>query len=227
MLPCRGEDLEGGADGGGVGVASPDMAGTTPRRGRGPLRILGNVGVPDEVLVARLCAGDDQALAEIYRCHGALVFGVAQRTTGSRTMGEDVVQEVFCGLWSHPERFDPALGSLRSYLGMTAHRRAVDAVRADARRAGREQRAEVLDSSRRPDGTGPIEGLGVEEAINRAIGQLPEEQRAVVELAFRQGHTHTEIASALGVPEGTVKSRLRLARAKLVRSLADLAMEPA
>lgn len=211
----------------GAPVASPHSAGTTPLPKRVPVRILGTVPIPDEVLAARLRAGDDHALADIYRCHGALVFGVAHRTTGSRAMAEDVVQEVFCNLWSHPERFDPAMGSLRSYLGMTAHRRAVDAVRSDVRRAGREQRAEVLDVRRHQDGTGPIDGVGVEETIDRAIGQLPEDQRAVVELAFRQGRTHVEIARALGVPEGTVKSRLRLARAKLMRSLADLAMEPA
>lgn len=68
----------------GVGVAIPHMTGTTPLPTGRPVRILGTVPTPDAVLAARLRAGDDRALTDIYRRHGALVFGVAQRTTGSR-----------------------------------------------------------------------------------------------------------------------------------------------
>lgn len=205
---------------------TPQIPGRPPERSRGAIRILGSVRAPDEVLVARLRAGDDQALTEIYACYGALVFGVARRTTGSRMLAEDVVQEVFCALWTHPERFDPSRGSLRAYLGMAAHRRAVDALRADVRRTGRELRAEALDG-RRSDPAASTVGLGMEEAILQAIRGLPDDQRSVVELAFCQGRTHVEIAEALGIPAGTVKSRIRLARVKLMRSLADLAVEPA
>ena len=183
------------------------------------------VRAPDDVLSSRLLAGDDQALAEIFSCHAALVFGVARRITGSTAMAEDVVQEVFCGLWSHPQRYDPARGSLRSYLGMAAHRRALDAVRADARRLGREQRADALEGPQEPEDPSSAGGAAWDQSIRRAVDALPEDQRRVVELAFCEGLTHTEVAGALRIPEGTVKSRLRLARSKLVRSLADLSPE--
>jgi RNA polymerase sigma-70 factor (ECF subfamily) len=177
--------------------------------------------VDDRLCWVRLCAGDDSALAEIFDQHGALVLGVARRVTRSAAIAEDVLQDVFTSLWCQPERFDPDRGSLRAYLGVVTQRRAVDALRVAARRLAREERAEM----REPRTSDASDSPADVDTVRRAIAQLPTEQRRAVELAFWQGMTHREVARTLGVPEGTVKSRLRLAQAKLRESLAPLVME--
>jgi RNA polymerase sigma-70 factor (ECF subfamily) len=177
----------------------------------------------DGLLAARLRAGDDSALAEIFDQLGPLVFGLARRLTGSPAMAEDVMQEVFTVLWTQPDRFDPERGSLRAYLGVMSHRRAVDAVRRSSSRQRREDKVR---------GLGPIAGVqedtadatAISESVRTALARLPDDQRRVVELAFWQGMTHQEVARALGIPEGTVKSRLRLAQSKLRDRLSGLAM---
>jgi RNA polymerase sigma-70 factor, ECF subfamily len=155
-------------------------------------------GVQDGLLVKRLCSGDDTALAEVFDRYGPLVLG-------------------------HPERFDPERGTLRAYLGVLAHRRAVDAVRASVRRQTREERAEALDLLSNTED--PAEATALAESVRRAIERLPVDQRRAIELAFWQGMTQHEVADALGIPEGTVKSRLRLAQAKLRDWLEPLALE--
>ena len=178
----------------------------------------------DELLVARLMAGDEGALDDAFTLYAPVVFGLARRVTGSVSAAEDVVQEVFTALWRHPERFDPARGSLRGFLGVQAHRRAVDALRGDSRRRALEERHEILE----PTATCGADGMDsavVAEVVRTAIARLPEEQRRAVELAFWRGCTCREVADLLGISEGTVKSRLRLARAKLNEWLAALAVE--
>ena len=177
----------------------------------------------DALLVKRLCAGDDSALAEVFDRYGPLVLGLARRVTGNQATADDVLQEVFTALWCHPERFDPERGTLRAYLGVLAHRRAVDAVRASVRRRTREERVEVLDSLTLSGD--PAEAAAIAESVRQAIERLPEAQRRAIELAFWQGMTQHEVAHALGIPEGTVKSRLRLAQAKLRDWLEPLALE--
>jgi RNA polymerase sigma factor (sigma-70 family) len=179
--------------------------------------------VQDRVLSARLCAGDDSALTEVFDRFGPLVLGVARRVTGDKAMAEDVLQEVFTALWCKPHHFDPERGSLRAYLGILAQRRAIDAVRATVRRRTREQMVELLDLTRSQ--LDEADAAVTTETVRRAIAMLPFEQRRTIELSYWQGMTHREIARALGVAEGTVKSRVRLAQVKLREALAPLAME--
>ena len=173
----------------------------------------------DGVLMARMTAGDEDALAEAFDRYAPLVYGLARRVTGNGTAAEDVVQEVFTSLWSHPDRFDADRGSLRAFLGVQAYRRAVDSVRQDARRSAREgrQRDLVTTTDAVPDGADAKELM---EVIRQAIARLPDDQRRAVELAYFGGCTQRELASVLGIPEGTAKSRLRLAHAKLGQWLA-------
>jgi RNA polymerase sigma-70 factor, ECF subfamily len=143
-----------------------------------------------------------------------MVFGLARRLLGDRSVAEDVVQEVFVALWKYPERFSSERGSLRAYLGVQARRRAIDVLRSGRRRSLREQRQADLNTF----DTGPEGSLGVtelSEAVRDAISRLPEDQREAVELAYFGTLTQVEIARHLGIPEGTAKSRLRLAQAKL------------
>jgi RNA polymerase sigma-70 factor, ECF subfamily len=104
-----------------------------------------------------------------------------------------------------------------------AHRRAVDAVRASVRRQSREERVESLDLLAHLGDH--ADATAIAESVRCAIERLPEAQRRTIELAFWQGMTQHEVAHALGIPEGTVKSRLRLAQAKLRDWLEPLALE--
>lgn len=136
-------------------------------------------------------------------------------------MAEDVVQEVFAALWMRPHLFDPDQGSLRAYLGTMTHRRAVDAVRSAVRRQSREERTE--EPWLQP--VDPAEQTAAAQVVRQAIERLPEDQRRAVELTFWSGMTNHEVAETLGIPEGTVKSRLRLAEAKLREWLRPTVME--
>ena len=170
---------------------------------------------PDGVLVARLAAGDEEALEEAFDRYGALVYGIARRTVRDGSAAEDVVQEVFTALWCHPERFDPNRGSLRAFLGMQAHGRSIDAVRSETSRSDREHRHYDLNGGNGRSPSDEIEAAALQQVVKDAISTLPEEQRQVVELAYFGGYTQRELASILGIPEGTAKSRIRSAQIKL------------
>lgn len=169
----------------------------------------------DAVLVARLAAGDEEALAEVWQRHSSLVFGLARRVTGDTSAAEDVTQEVFVTLWRQPERFDARRGSLRAFLGVHAQRRAIDAIRRDGRRTEREHRHHRLHPLAESSPGDAAQNSALSGVVHQAIEKLPAEQRAVVELAYFGGLTLREIATTLEIPEGTAKSRLRLAQAKL------------
>ncbi|HWB67344.1 MAG TPA: sigma-70 family RNA polymerase sigma factor [Mycobacteriales bacterium] len=181
------------------------------------------MGADDDVLVARMAAGDEDALAEVFDRHAGFLLGIARRVTCSDAMAEDALQEVLVALWRDPERYDATKGSLRAYLGMQAHRRAVDALRRDVRRKRREEVSTRLDEALQTASDDAFDGLTMAAAIRDAIQRLPVDQRRAVELAFWHGHTHREVATALNIPEGTAKSRLRLAQAKLAEWLAPAA----
>ena len=171
------------------------------------------VGGTDGVLAARLAAGDDHALAEVFDALAHSVYGSA---LGDASAAQDVVQDVFVELWAHPGRYDPAAGTLRTYLTMQARHRAVDLVRSELRRLARQERTYRLTPAPVPADVGD-EMLAAETAglVRAAVQMLPASQRQVVELAYFEGLTCREVASTVGIPEGTAKSRLRLALAKL------------
>ena len=185
------------------------------------------VGGTDAVLAARLAAGDDHALTEVFDTLGYSVYGSALRVLGDDSAAQDVVQDVFVELWAHPDRYDPVAGTLRTYLTMLARHRAVDLVRSELRRLARQERTYRLTPAPVPAGVGE-EVLAAETAglVRAAVQSLPASQRQVVELAYFEGLTCREVASAVGIPEGTAKSRLRLALAKLETVLDRQLLEP-
>jgi RNA polymerase sigma-70 factor (ECF subfamily) len=174
------------------------------------------VGGSDGLLAARLAAGDDQALAEVFDRLAPAVYGAASGILGSGAAGQDVAQEVFVHLWCHPDRYDPDAGSLRSYLCMLARHRAVDVLRSDLRRVARQERSHRL-AAPQPTPSACEEAMAADAAhvVRDAVRALPEGQRRVVELAYFAGLSYREVARTVGIPEGTAKSRLRLALARL------------
>ena len=170
-------------------------------------------------LADRLVAGDETALSEIYDQFSSFVFGLARRVTANPTIAEDVTQEVFVSLWEKPEAFDPSRGTLRAWLGVLTHRRAVDRVRRETAAQRNESAHAARPAAPPPDLAEAATSMIVAQRVREAVAELPAEQRVAVELAYFGGKTYTEVAEVLGIPEGTAKSRLRLAMKKLAASL--------
>jgi RNA polymerase sigma-70 factor, ECF subfamily len=174
------------------------------------------VGGPDALLAQRLAAGDDHALAEIFDRLAPAVYGAAVRVLGEGAAAQDVVQDVFVELWRDRVRYDPASASLRTFLTLRARHRAVDLVRSELRRIARQERQHRLAAPQAdPSPLDLVAGAEAASVVRDAVALLPDGQREVVELAYYQGLTCREVALAAGIPEGTAKSRLRLALAKL------------
>jgi RNA polymerase sigma factor (sigma-70 family) len=171
----------------------------------------------DALLLARIEAGDDRALAEVYDEHGGMVFGIARRVTRDEQLACDVSQEVFTCLWELPERVDLTKGSLRAFLAMLAHRRAVDEVRRSERRTRVQASLMLPEQSEGPE-EDVIEAAATAWRSNRlreVIKALSDEQRTALHLAYFDGLTYRQVAEVLGIPEGTAKSRLRLGLRRL------------
>ena len=191
-----------------------------------PRRTVPAVGagcLPDTALLARIRAGDETALGMLYDQHAGLVYGLARRVTRDDHLAQDITQEVFAYLWELPERVDLARGSLRSYLAVVAHRRAVDEVRRSTRRTRIETAGAAAEVHEGPE-TGVVDAAAqtwTSERIAAGMAQLPDDQRAALRLAYYEGQTYIQVARTLGIPEGTAKSRLRLALARLRVLLGD------
>jgi RNA polymerase sigma-70 factor (ECF subfamily) len=169
-------------------------------------------------MVARVAAGDDSALGTLYDQYGALVHGIARRLVGA-DQAVDICQEVFLALWERPDRFDPERGSLRTFLATVARRRAIDVLRRTGRRAANEQRASLGEPAPVPNLEEAAAALIAAEQVRAAVGRLPAEQRRAIELAYFEGLTYREVATATGAAEGTAKSRLRLGLGHLAAAL--------
>jgi len=196
----------------------------------------------EAALVAAVAAGSEDALATLYDRHAAALHATAFRLTGDRQVAEDVVQEVFLTLWNRAERFDSSIGSLAAWLGTIARNRAVDRLRAASRRprlvslgrtADDEPAAEALErvlhgrqgSGAGREATDPAAAFEVAEAgeaIRAALATMPDPEREVILLAYRNELTQSEIAARLGWPLGTVKTRTRRALARLREVLAEV-----
>ena len=185
--------------------------GTGERQGASP-------AAADRELATRLMAGESDALAEAYRQYAGLVFGVCRRVLHNKTLAEDVTQEVFVVLWQHPDRFDPARGTLRTWLGMLAYRRSVDRVREEDRRTQRETRSD-RSAPVASEVDDRLTATWLSSRVRDALDLLPAEQREAVMLAYYGDRTYRQVAVELAIPEGTAKSRVRQALSKLDRLL--------
>jgi len=133
----------------------------------------------------------------------------------------DVTQDVFLSLWRRPERFDPGRGTLGAFLRVQAHGRAVDLLRADGARRARE----VTDHRRRISPATPVEDVAMSRLAGdgawQLVSRLGDGERRAITLAYFGNHTYREVATLLGLPEGTVKSRIRAGLARLRAGLPD------
>jgi RNA polymerase sigma-70 factor (ECF subfamily) len=164
-------------------------------------------------LVAAVGQRRHEALGEIYRRHGGAVWSIANRICRSPALAEDVCETVFTELWSWPERFDPARGTLRSQLVAAAHARAV----ALGRRAEPEPEP---DPAAAPAPRSAVEhAAALDDATRQAIDQLAPVERDAILLCYIGGHPVGEAARRLAVPEAEVKSSIRRGLVNLRQAL--------
>ena len=183
--------------------------------------------VSDAQLVISIARFSEVALAEVYRRHGGAVFGLARRVLSNESEAQDVTQDVFLRLWNHPDRFDAARGSLRSFLLTQSHGKAVDAIRSLNARRSREVRDGQRTAAAAYDINNEAWDLALSDQVTRALDALPEDERKVIELAYFEGQTYVEVARTLGQPEGTVKSRIRQGMRRMRSALVEAGIEGA
>ena len=174
-------------------------------------------------LLARLRVREEAALAELYDHLAPWVMGVAHRILHDADEAEEVLSDVFVQVWSRIHQHDTRRGPLIPWVLSIARNRALDGLRRRGRwwrKAERAREAVEWDDVPDPDpAEASVPGWPVHRAVHRALAALPNEQRRVVLLAYFEGLSHVEIARRTGDPLGTVKTRLRLAQAKLTESL--------
>ncbi|ROQ30252.1 RNA polymerase sigma-70 factor (ECF subfamily) [Frondihabitans sp. PhB188] len=170
---------------------------------------------PAALLVA-LAAGDETAFEALYRGWRERFFAAVLRVLRDPAQTEEVVQDIFLELWTHPYRFHPDRGTARGYLYRLARSRAIDRVRASETYRTYTVLAGTHDFHHGTAALGRIhDDWAARHDVRVALTQLTALQREVIELAFFGDLTHTEIAAQLGVPVGTVKSRMTGALTKL------------
>jgi len=168
---------------------------------------------PQLALMQRVGRGDQAAFGDLYDNVAALVHGVVLKIVRDPSQAEEVVQEVFVELWRIAPRFDPAKGTVTSWVATIAHRRAVDRVRSEQAARNRAERESTRTERADDDVADSVVAVDQSQferhRVRRALDRLTSMQREAVELAYFGGHTYREVAVLLGVPEGTVKTRIR------------------
>jgi RNA polymerase sigma-70 factor, ECF subfamily len=179
----------------------------------------------DEALVALVARGDEDALAELYDRIGRIAYGLALRVLRDDRHAEDAVQEAFLQVWRSAATFRAERAKASTWILTLVHRRAVDLVRREERR----QADPLTDDSAAgiaPEETDEAAWLRFErERVQTALKQLPDVQREALELAYYGGFSQSELAERLGVPLGTIKSRMFAGLARLRELLDDSTQE--
>lgn len=175
----------------------------------------------DKALVTRIAERDQTALAELYGRYAGLLLALARRILNDSSDAEEILQEVFVQVWNQAGRYDTRRSSVSTWLVLITRSRSIDRLRS---RQVVERTLGHLQQENRHQHTSPegVSSVWMEqrrERLRHEMGQLPPEQRDVLDLAFFEGMTQSEIAEATGIPLGTVKTRTLLAMKKLRQAL--------
>jgi RNA polymerase sigma factor (sigma-70 family) len=182
----------------------------------------GSIGDDHDLLTA--CAeGDGQALGSLYDRFGTVAYRLALRIVRDAALAEDVVQEAFLTVWRQAASFDRSRGKVSTWILMLVHRRAVDLVRRQARFNALPDQLEVMAPQAvvSDSADDDVELPEARREVQAALATLSRVEREVLDLAYWGGLTQSEIATALGIPSGTVKSRTFSALARLREALSQ------
>jgi RNA polymerase sigma factor (sigma-70 family) len=160
----------------------------------------------DEELLEAIAQGDDAALGALYDRFGRVAYAVALRVLRDQALAEDAVQEAFLAVWRSADAYRRERAKPATWILTLVHRRAVDLVRREDRR-----RADHLDEAPEPSVATVQDEADLRDRrsmVQAALRELPAEQRQALELAYYGGYTQSELAERLGVPLGTIKSRM-------------------
>ncbi|WP_226342485.1 RNA polymerase sigma factor [Deinococcus sp. AJ005] len=161
---------------------------------------------PDEALMQAMAGGQEDALRELHERYARLLYALGYRMLRQTDDVESCVQDAFMNAWKHAARFDPARASVKTWLVSIAHHRFLQELRDRP-----DTSLEIEDWDAPTAAADPTDRLMAEQAVQG----LEPEHRKLVELAYYRGYTHSELAVLLGLPVGTVKSRLRSALGRM------------
>jgi len=175
-------------------------------------------------LIQRIARGEEKALAELYDRTSRMVYGLVLRVVRDPATAEEVTLEVYMQVWRTASTYTPERGSINAWLAMAARTRSLDWLRSRQARLAREGKpievlAEISDAAPNPETA--MAGRNQADLIQKAMAELPAEQREAIHLGFYSGLTHGEIAVHLNLPLGTVKSRIRRGMSKLRETLGE------
>lgn len=179
----------------------------------------------DASLVRLVESGNENALGEIYDRYGRLVYSLAFNVLGDEARAEETTQDVFLRVWRKADTYQPNQGKVVAWLASIARHRAIDILRAQKKRPEGNLSAWAVEDIlglKDPDDVEEKAETGQrQERVRRALAALPESQRQALAYAYFQGYSHSQIATALDEPLGTVKTRIRLAMHKLRELLSE------
>ena len=193
---------------------------SSPNASPTSLRALGPEALA--ALVARIAADRDRAAFKtLFAALGPCVKGMLMRQGADSAIAEDITQETFISLWRRAESFSPERGAVTTWLFTIARNHRIDRLRREAPWQELTDQQELAEAPEpRPDQA--LESLQIQSRVRAVLKTVPPEQAEVVRLAYGDGLSHNEIAARLGVPLGTVKTRMTLAYRKIRSALQDL-----
>lgn len=161
-------------------------------------------------LLLRVAEGDQSAFGALYDLLSSRVLGTIRRLLIDHAQSEEVTQEVFLEVWQSARRFEPNKGGATTWILTMAKRRAIDRIRSAQASRDRDTRVGIRDYDAGYDSVAESAEISIErERVGEAMTSLTDAQRQAIALAYDGGYSHSEIAELLGVPIGTVKTRLR------------------
>jgi RNA polymerase sigma-70 factor (ECF subfamily) len=184
-------------------------------------------GLRDGQLVELVAQQDAGALEALYDRYGRAAYSLARRILTEETLAQDVVQEVFLSLWRDARRFDAGRGTVATYLLSMTHHRAVDVVRREENLRRWRTSDEGLELAPDPKARveDEVEASERRAEVRAALKDLPDPQRQALLLAYFGGYTQREVAALVGVPLGTVKTRMAAGMRKMKEALSDAGRE--
>ena len=183
----------------------------------------------DEALLNAIAGGAVWAMDSLYQRYSRILYSLAYRMVADHQVAEDLLQDAFLAVWRRATTYSPQSGAARSWLISIMHHRTIDYLRRVRRRSTIQEapleELELNESIAHPDAWDSAWQSVKSSHVRAALMQIPTEQRMVIELAYFQGWTHSEIAAGTQIPLGTIKARMRLGLLHLKQVLVQMGID--